>query len=175
VALLRGINLGGNRTLPMAELRALLERLGLDEPRTVLQSGNVVFRARAEPAALERRLREETRAALGVDTEYFVRSAEEWRGIVGANPFPGEAARDPARLHVMLCEPAVRAADVAALDAAITGRESVRGAGRHLYAYYPDGMGRSRLTTAVIDRSLRTRTTARNWNTVLRLLALVES
>ena len=109
---------------------------------------------------------------LGLQTDFFVRSAKEWKGVVADNPFSKEAARDPGHLVVMALKDAPKDADVKALQAAITGREVVRAGGKHLYIVYPDGIGRSRLTNAVIDKQLGTRGTGRNWNTVLKLARL---
>jgi uncharacterized protein (DUF1697 family) len=164
IALLRGINVGGNKMVAMSELRELAGRLGLKEARTLLQSGNLVFRSNKKPAQLETMLEKELE---GVDV--FVRTAEEWAEIVAGNAFPDEAKRDPARLVVMLLK---KPASAAALRAAIVGREVARGDGRHLYLYYADGQGRSKLTNAVIERTLGTRGTARNWNTVMKLASL---
>ncbi|PYJ75629.1 MAG: hypothetical protein DME69_14645 [Verrucomicrobia bacterium] len=72
----------------------------------------------------------------------------------------------------MALKDAPKDTDVKALQAAITGREVVRAGGKHLYIVYPDGIGRSRLTNAVIDKLLGTRGTGRNWNTVLKLASL---
>jgi uncharacterized protein (DUF1697 family) len=173
VALLRGINVGGNKLVAMADLRALVARLGFADVRTLLQSGNLVFRGdRRSPAQLERLLEAETERRLGIEVAYFVRTATEWHAVVARNPFRAEAARDPARLAVMVLKDAPAARAVAALRAAITGREAVRAAGRHLYAVYPDGMGRSRLTHTLIEKLLGTRATGRNWNTVRKLAEL---
>ena len=172
VALLRAVNIAGHRQVGMADLRALLSRLGLAEPRSVLQSGNLVFRARARSSPqLERLLERETEKRLGLETDYFVRSAEEWKALVAQNPFRDAARRDPSHLAVQFLKDTVEAASVAALEAAIKGREVVRVQGRHLYAVYPDGFARTRLTNALIERKLGTRATGRNWNTVLKLAA----
>jgi uncharacterized protein (DUF1697 family) len=170
LALLRGINVAGHTRVSMADLRNLLAGLGLADVRSVLQSGNLVFRGKGRSAAhFERLLGSEAETHLGLRTEFFVRTAEEWSAVVAANPFRSEAARDPGRLVVVSLKDAPGAQEVAALQAAIVGREVVRADGRHAYIVYPDGQGRSRLTNAVIERKLRTRGTARNWNTVLRL------
>jgi uncharacterized protein (DUF1697 family) len=91
---------------------------------------------------------------------------------VARNPFPAEAERDPAHLTVVFLKDAPKAKAVEALAAAIRGREVIQADGRHLYAYYPDGVGRSKLTHALIESKLGTRGTARNWNTVLKLAQL---
>jgi len=176
LALLRGINVGGNKQVAMADLRALVTRLGFADARTFLQSGNLAFRGDTRaPAQLERLLEAETERRLGLEAAYFVRTAREWHGVVVRNPFRAAAARDPARLVVMFLKDAPAAREVAALRAAITGREAVRAAGRHLYVVYPDGIGRSRLTHALIEKLLGTRATGRNWNTVRKLADATEA
>jgi uncharacterized protein (DUF1697 family) len=176
IALLRAVNVTGRNRVAMAELRALFSRLGFGDAQTLLQSGNVLFRGGARSAAvLERVFEAETEKRLGVETDYFVRTAAEWRKMVADNPFPAEAKRDPGRLVAVCLKEAPGTANVKALQAAITGREVVRAKGREAYIVYPDGQGRSRLTNALIEKHLGTRGTARNWNTVLKLAALLEA
>jgi uncharacterized protein (DUF1697 family) len=174
VALLRAINLAGKRAVSMASLRSLLEELGLTGVRSLLQSGNVVFESEGrKPAELERFLEAATARRLGVETEYFVRTAKEWSEIVAANPFRREAKEDPGHLLVVCLKKAVSPGDVKALQSAIRGREVVRAEGRQAYVVYPDGVGRSKLTAALIEAKLGARGTARNWNTVLKLAAIL--
>jgi len=176
IALLRAVTPGPHNKVGMAGLRELTERLGFDEPRTLLQSGNLVFRnARPTGAALESLLEREAAQRLGLETAFFVRTAAEWQAIVERNPFTAEARRDPAHLVLLCLKAAPPNGAVERLQAAVTGRETVRGDGRQAYVVYPDGMGRSRLTTALIERKLGTAGTGRNWNTVLKLAALVGS
>ena len=173
VALLRGVNVGGNRKIAMADLRAFFAALGYADAQTLLQSGNVVFAAAESAAALERKLETEARARLGLATDFHVRSAHDWRGVVADNPFPDAARRDPGHLVVQTLKGAPTAARVRALRDAIAGRELVEVRGRCAYIAYPDGIGPSRLTAAVLDAGLGTRGTGRNWNTVLKLQALL--
>jgi len=173
IALLRGVNVGGKTKIAMADLRAMLADLGFGEPRTLLQSGNAVFRSdKLTGADLERLLEMETEKRLGLKTDFFVRTPEEWKEVLASNPFPEEAKSDPSHLVVMFLNRAPDAADVAALQAAIKGREVVRAAGRQAYLVYPDGIGESKLTISVIEKKLGSRGTGRNWNTVLKLGAL---
>jgi uncharacterized protein (DUF1697 family) len=174
VALLRAVNLPSHHPLAMADLRELATELGLREVRTVVQSGNLVFRhaGRATTAGLERRLEAAARERFGLVTDFFVRTGAEWGELVAGNPFPREAEEDPGHLLVLVLADAPSARAVAALQAAISGREVVRAAGRHLYAVYPDGVGRSKLTTALVERKLGTRVTGRNWTTVRKLAEL---
>lgn len=176
IGLLRAINLGAHNKIKMADLRQLLVDLGLEDPKTLLLSGNVVFGSPSQPAAkLERLLQDATAKHLGVTTEFFVRTAKEWNAIVDANPFPAEARRDPGHLVMMCLKDTPPPAALKALQAAIRGREVVKAKGPQAYFVYPDGIGRSKLTIAVIERILGTRGTARNWNTVTKLGALAES
>ena len=173
IALLRAINLAGRAQVSMSDLRELFTTLGFADVRTMLQSGNVVFRSGVRSGAqLERRLETETAKHLHIQTDYFVRSAGEWRGIVADNPFREEAVRDPGHLTVTFLKGAPSRQDVDALQAAIKGREIVRPGSRHAYIIYPDGIGRSRLTSAMIEKMLGARGTGRNWNTVLKLAGL---
>ena len=171
IALLRGINVGGHAKVAMADLRAMALELGLAEPQTLLQSGNLVFRSDAAAEALERKLEEATAERFGFEVTYFLRDAAEWAKVIAANPFPGEAKADPGHLLVQFLRTAPDAAAVAALRAAIRGPEIVRAHGRHAYITYPDGIGRSRLTGPMIETKLGP-ATGRNWNTVLKLAVL---
>jgi uncharacterized protein (DUF1697 family) len=176
IALLRGINVGGHNKIGMAKLRELFGELGFAYVQTWLQSGNVVFESsRLTGAKLERVLEKETAERLGVSVDYVVRTSKEWQRLVAGNPFPGEARDDPSHLVVMCLKSAVVAKQVAALQAAIRGRETVRGEGKQLYIVYPDGIGTSKFTAALIERMLGTRGTARNWNTVLKLAELCKT
>jgi uncharacterized protein (DUF1697 family) len=104
-----------------------------------------------------------------------VRTAKEWQAIIDANPFPREAKTDPSHLLAVLLKEEVSPANVTALQKAIVGREIVRARGRCLYIVYPDGIGRSKLTNVMAEKKLGARGTARNWNTVVKLAALVSS
>jgi uncharacterized protein (DUF1697 family) len=176
LALLRAVNVGGKTTIGMADLRAMLGELGLAEPRSLLQSGNLLFRSEGRTAAdLENLLATETEQRFGLKTDFFVRTADEWDAVVASNPFPKEAESDPGHLVVMALKEAPAAAAVAALQAAIVGRETVRAVGRQAYLVYPDGIGESKLTIQRIEKQLGTRGTGRNWNTTLKLQAQVRA
>jgi uncharacterized protein (DUF1697 family) len=158
----------------MADLRDLATSLGLTDARTLLQSGNLVFSDARKSGDLERLLETEMEKRLGLKTDFFVRTAAEWKALIAHNPFPEEAKRDPGHLVVMCLKDAPDAKDVTALQAAIKDREVVRAVGKQAYLVYPDGIGRSRLTMPLIEKKLGTRGTGRNWNTVLKLAALAK-
>jgi uncharacterized protein (DUF1697 family) len=175
VALLRAINVGGANRLTMSDLRGTLEGAGFSDVRTLLQSGNVVCHSPLRTApATERRMRDAVRERCGLDLDVFVRTADEWRRIIAANPFESESRRDPGHLVVMVFATPVPADAVLRLKKAIGGRERLMIEGSDAYIVYPDGIGTSRLTAALIERTLGVRGTARNWNTVVKLAALVD-
>ncbi|HEX4198629.1 MAG TPA: DUF1697 domain-containing protein [Caulobacteraceae bacterium] len=173
IALLRAVNVGG-RSLKMGDLAAFARDLGLGEPRTLLQSGNLVFESPAKgDAALEKRLETEAKKRFGFAIDVMVRSAAEWQALMTANPFADAASDDPAHLLVMPLKTAPAKDALERLRAAIKGRELVELAGRDAYLVYPDGVGNSKLTIGVIEKALGVRGTARNWNTVLKLAEMV--
>lgn len=153
----------------MTNLRRFLTELGFENVRSVLQSGNLVFVSRSRTGAeLERHLETEASKRLALEVDFFVRTAEEWKSIVRQNPFRREAEREPAHLIVLFLKNAPAAKDVALLQADISGPEVVKAKGRQAYIFYPNGMGRSKLTFAMIERRIG-RGTGRNWNTVMKL------
>lgn len=158
----------------MADLCAVFDEVGFPGAKSLLQSGNVVFDAGArDTKKLEKLLEDATAKTLGVETTYIVRTAAEWKRLVAANPFTREAKEDPARLvaFVLKTEPPKGAEQ--ALNSAVKGREVGRVVGACAYIHYPDGQGRSKLTTAVIEKTLGRPGTARNWNTVLKVFSLL--
>jgi uncharacterized protein (DUF1697 family) len=160
----------------MADLSAMAADAGFDAPRTLMASGNLVLGSGEKSAdRVARELEREAERRLGLRTVFFVRSAAEWQRIIAENPFEDAAAHDPSHLIVLALADAPAASAEKALNDAIVGRETVRVLGRVAYAVYPDGIGDSKLTAAVIERKLGTQCTGRNWNTVLKLGALASA
>ena len=175
IALIRGINVGGHRQLGMTNLRAFLTELGFDDVRSLLQSGNLVFKSKVRSGAeLERFLETEANKKLGIDLDIFVRAPDEWKALIRQNPFRKEAEQDPGLLIVMFLKNAADAEDVAALQSDVKGPETIQAKGRHAYIFYPNGQGRSKLTNAVIEKRLG-RCTGRNWNTVMKLSVIAKT
>lgn len=177
IALLRGINVGGRAIVSMADLRALLADMGFKAPRTLLQSGNAVFDVAGRPSAasLEKKLEIQAKERFGHPIDFMLRSADEWRELIRRNPFPREAAEDPAHTLVMVLKTAPAAAALEALQAEYQGPESMHLDDRQLYLLYPEGIGRSRLTNVRLERALGCSGTARNWNTVLKLAGCLDA
>jgi uncharacterized protein (DUF1697 family) len=172
IALLRAVNLGSHGKVAMAALRDMIGALGFANPRTLLQSGNVVFESSKAAETVEKMVEAAAAKDLGLRTDFFVRSESEWNAVVAGNPFGVEAKDDPSHLVVVVLKATPTAKQVQALQAAIKGPERVRAKAKQLYAVYPNGIGRSKLTLPLIEKMLGTRGTARNWNTVLKLAAL---
>ncbi|MGV3616777.1 MAG: DUF1697 domain-containing protein [Fimbriimonas sp.] len=173
VALLRGINVGGNKKIKMAELREQLTDLGLQNVRTLLQSGNVVFRSEeTSREELQKWLTEETEKRLGVRSDYYVRTAEEWAAVIDGNPFPQEAKDDPSHLLVVVTAAPPVEKEVDAVQAAITGPEVIKVGTEHLYIIFPEGIGRSKVDRTPGYNKLWGNGTSRNWNTVLKIAAM---
>jgi uncharacterized protein (DUF1697 family) len=173
IALLRGINMGGHKKVAMSDLLSLAAGLGLENARTLLQSGNLVFTSSKAPAALEALLERALMDRLGLATHVLVRTDAEWAKIVAANPYPAEAGKTPSLLAVLFLKHKPAAKKLAELKTCIVGREYFEAHGCQLYAFYPDGSGTSKFTVPLIDRKLETVATGRNWNTVLKLAKAV--
>ncbi|MCK8681037.1 DUF1697 domain-containing protein [Streptomyces lichenis] len=173
--LLRGINVGGHKKLPMADLRALLTTLGHTEVSTYLQSGNAVFTSASAEGedALATRIEEAVQERFGFRADCLVRSAPYLRAIADDCPFPA-AGLEPRQLHVTYFSDPVAPARFAALDTAAFAPEDFRLGDRALYLYAPDGLGRSKLAEALARPALLRGLTAttRNWNTVVKLAEL---
>lgn len=174
-ALLRGINVGGNKKIKMAELREQLTDLGLQEVKTLLQSGNVVFRSEeTSREKLEKQLSDETEKRLGVRCDYYVRNAKEWDAIIKANPFDEMGKDDPSHLLVVVTAAEPVAKDVEAVQAAIKGPELIAIGPECLYITFPDGIGTSKIDRTPGYNKLQAKGTGRNWNTVLKIADLMK-
>ena len=173
VSLLRAVNVGGSSPIKMEALRAVYESLGLADVRAPLQSGNVLFRSGlTDRQQLVKRITQELERQLDLKVEVILRTLEEVASIVERGPVLSPRA-DRSKLLVMF----LNAVPDAAAQAALTKwhkskemRELLEMRGPEIYLYYPDGIGRSKLTTAVIEGKLDTAGTARNWNTLAKLV-----
>lgn len=155
----------------MTDLRNFITQVGLQDARSLLQSGNLIFTSKVRTGAeLERFLESEAADRLSLEVDFFVRTPEEWKLLIRQNPYRKEAERDPGHLIALFLKSAPNAEVVAALQADIKGKgpEIITSKGKQAYIFYPNGMGRSKLTHVMIEKRLG-RGTARNWNTVLKL------
>lgn len=173
VLFLRGINLGTATTIAMPELRDLIAGLGYTGVRTHLRSGNVVLTAAAPAAELASRVEDAITAQFGLTTSVVVRTHLELADIVAANPLL-EAATDPARFLVFFLSAEPEAAAVRAVPADDYRPDQFAVRGRELYQWSPNGVSKTKLSTAFWERRLGVTATARNWNTVTRLLSMLD-
>ena len=169
--MLRGINLGPNRRVPMADLRALLTDAGYGEVQTYVQSGNVVVESTAKPAELEREAAALISERFGFDVPVVVRTARQLAAVVKRNPL-GDVATEPKRYQVSFLSGKPPADVVRAMQEAAVGEERVVCHGREIYAWHPEGVARSKLWNALAGKGLGVTATARNWTTVLALLEM---
>lgn len=171
VALLRAINVGTGRKVPMADLRALMADAGATGVETYIQSGNVVFaHAADDEAALRADLEERLEAAFGFAIPVLLRTAGDLAALVAGNPFP---VAEPTRPLVSFLRDAPPPGALDGLDAAAFAPEAFVLAGREIYLDLPAGAGRAKLPQA-LARAHGLQETTRNWRTVLHLLEMAQ-
>ena len=173
IALLRGINVGGNRRVPMADLRTALEAIGLDDVRTYIVSGNVVFRSRrSDASALTREIEAAIGRRFGFPVAVVLRTAAEMRTVLAADPIPDGSAADPAHRYAvfLLADPSPER--LAGIDPAAVAPDVFVAGDRVIHAWYKGGLQASKLAGQLTDRGLGVTATARNWNTVRKLVEL---
>lgn len=177
MALLRAVNVGGRNRIAMSDLRALLEGLGYGGVRTHLQSGNAAFTTPEAAFGDAERLAREIEGALaeeaGLAAKVLVRSRAQLERVIAANPLL-EAADDPARLLVTFLSGAPDPGILDELTPAEFEPDVYAVGEREIYAWYPDGVRATRLSNAFWERRLGVVATGRNWNTVTRLLELMD-
>jgi len=171
VALLRGINVGGHHQVPMAELRAACDAIGLRDVATYIQSGNVVFTSPSSERELVSTLAAGLADRFGFTIPVIVRDAAALAAAAEAHPLSPLDIEEKL-LHVAFMAEAPDAEAISGFDLTRYAPDDVVVRGREAYIAYPNGSGRSKLTLDVIERALGTTGTARNWRTVQKLVAL---
>jgi uncharacterized protein (DUF1697 family) len=153
----------------MSDFVAFLTDLGALEPQTLLQSGNFVFRAEGTAEFWEQKIQSDAGAKLGLQTEFYVRSVKDWCDLLDANPFPGQAASEPAKLLCFVSKTPISMEAAGSVAAKVAGQEQIIAACGALFVYYPIGQGQSKLDRTPGWRPLVARATGRNWNTMTKL------
>jgi uncharacterized protein (DUF1697 family) len=173
IALVRGINVGRNNRVPMATLREVIGELGYTDARTHLNSGNAVFTVpgRQQPATVAKKLEAALLDETGLKLRVVVRSRKELADVVAKNPFAAEA-NDPSRFLVAFLAEPVPVSRLRDIDADALAPERFHLARRELYLWLPGGLQNSPMMKVLTDQKLGVATTARNWNTVTKLLEL---
>lgn len=175
ICMLRGVNVGAHNRVKMDDLKKLFTSLKLSDPQTYVQSGNIIFKTDERNLdKLRTNLETAIHKKFGFQSDAILRSAKDLREVIAQNPFakrkdihpgkllvtffsadPGEAARKQAR--AIQCDPE---------ELFIEGREA--------YVYFPNGAGRSKLNWSLIPKALKVQGTARNWNSVTKMLEMAE-
>jgi len=170
--LLRGVNVGTKNSLPMAELRAMLTKIGCTNVQTYVQSGNAVFGTKLGGAKLTKAIEGALERYMGRRIATTLRTHKQLKAIIEANPF-AKVATNPTYLCVTFLSNAPTKSEVAPLHARDWRPELFQVAGNQIYTWHPNGQGRSPLAAALGKLPLRGAVTTRNWNTVLKLLQML--
>ncbi|MBX3013689.1 MAG: DUF1697 domain-containing protein [Caldilineaceae bacterium] len=174
IALLRGINVGGNNKLPMKALAALLEEMGLQQVKTYIQSGNVLFQSeRTDKTTLGQEITAAIQKAHGFAPQVFLLDSHALAAAIAANPFP-EGTAEPKSLHLFFLDGVPKQQGLATLDALKTPTERFALIDQVFYLHAPDGIGRSKLAES-IGKGWGVSITARNWRTVSTVFAMAQA
>lgn len=174
VAFLRGINVGGNRIIRMADLRALCVELGFASVETYVQSGNVIFDSNKRSAeAVARTLEGGIQSRFELEVPVIVRTGASMESIIEANPFPREANSDPNKVHVMFLPARPSKAYIQKINAIESGADSCVVCGAELYLHCPNGVARTKLNNALFERILKMPVTSRNFKSVQTITRMI--
>ena len=175
ISMLRGVNVVGRNKIKMEALRAVYESLKFEDPRTFIQSGNVIFRSKGKNSpALVKRIQDAIESEFGFRPAVIVRTPDELRRAIAATPFPSHRNLHPSKILVTFLagEPGPEAQ--ATLRGLKGYPEELHLKGRELYIYFPNGAGQTKLPWSSVEKLLKVAGTARNWNSVTKMLAIAE-
>lgn len=165
--ILRGINVSGQKKIRMADLSRLYETLGFTNVRTYIQSGNVIFDSvPVKPDNLIREIEQAIQKKFGFDVPVLVRTREEIRAAISANPFLKEKDIDATKLHLTFLEHVPEKSAVREFDPGSLGQDRYSIEETNVYLYCPGGYGKTRLSNTFLEKQLGVRATTRNWKTV---------
>ena len=174
ISFLRGINVGGHKKIKMADLRQLYVSLALDDVRSILQSGNVVFRTgERDLTRLRKRIEAGIQNGFGFEVRVILRGARDYRDLIARQPFDDEQLSQGGKISVVFLDSEPSDLALADLIDSNPGAEIIHANATELYIYYGDGKAGSKLDNSRVERRLQTIASARNWNTCLRLLKLL--
>jgi uncharacterized protein (DUF1697 family) len=175
ILLLQGINVSGQKRMPMPELQSLLSDLGLQSARTYIQSGNAVFTSTlADRAVLSELIGNAIVEKFGYTTPVFLRTSAEMARVAWENPFITTRSEDPAFLHVTFLSAPLTSDAQAGLTAPAGIPDEMQCGLEEVYLFCPQGYGRTKLNNAFFERKLNQKVTTRNWNSVMTLLRMAE-
>ena len=176
ISLLRGINVGGKGVMKMADLRSLFESLKFQNVQTYIQSGNVVFcDDEKDIVKLTKRIQDAITKKFGFTPGVMLRTLAEMREAVSRNPFAKRRGIEPAKLHISFLDAKLTPGASDSLRAIALVSEELIPSGRELFIYCSNGMGKSKIPWAKVEKICTGQGTARNWNTVMKLLEMAEA
>jgi uncharacterized protein (DUF1697 family) len=176
ISMLRGVNVGGQHHLEMNSLRTLYASLDLLNAQTYIQSGNVVFATQeSDLPRLATRIESAIERSAGFRPNAILRTVPEMTSVIERNPFAARPDLDPAKLLITFLarDPGPQARG--RLRTIPAGPEELHFKGREVYTYFPNGIGKAKLSPALLERLLNIASTGRNWNTVTKLLEMARA
>jgi uncharacterized protein (DUF1697 family) len=175
ISMLRGVNLGPHNRIKMDALRALYQTLKFEDPRSYVQSGNIIFRTKVKNTPqLASKIKDAIEKKFGCRTEVILRTTDELRKAISASPFAKRPNLEPGKILVTFLAGPPAPGSETSLAAFDSYPEEVHLNGRELYIYFPDGAGKSKLPWSKVEKFLKVTGTARNWNSVTNMLAIAE-
>jgi uncharacterized protein (DUF1697 family) len=175
ICMLRGVNLGAHNRVKMDDLKKLCTSLKLCDPQTYVQSGNVIFKTdERDLDKLRKTLESAIHKKFGFQTDAILRNTRDLREVVSHNPFAKRKDIHPGKLLVTFLSADPGEAARKQVRAIKSDPEEIFIEGREAYIYFPNGAGRSKLNWALIPKTLKVQGTARNWNSVTKMLEIAE-
>jgi uncharacterized protein (DUF1697 family) len=175
ISMLRGVNLGPHNRVKMDDLRTVYASLGLRDVQTYVQSGNVIFTSDKAGSALRRKIEDAIERKFGFRCDVVTRTTPEMRNAIAQNPFAKQRDVVPQKLLVTFLADEPQGNGMDKLRKLVGGApEQARLVGRELYIYFPNGAGRSKLRWHALPEALGTTGTARNWNSVTKMLEMAQ-
>lgn len=176
IALLRAVNVGGTSIIKMADLRTLFEKLKFQDVQTYIQSGNIVFRTKEEDLdKLAKKVQTAIEKRFKAKPDIILRTTNELRSVVARNPFAKRRDFEPNKLHVYFLPIELGKAQNRQLSEMVLDVEELVPGGKELFIYFPNGAGKTKLSWSKLEKICGAPGTGRNWNTVLKILAMAEA
>ena len=176
ISILRGINVSGQKSIKMADLKTLYENLGFSNVKTYVQSGNVVFQSKAEKTELlEQKIHEQIKNKYGFEVPVIVMTVDKLKTIIDSNPLKDDPAKEEKFLHVTFLGSKPENYDEEAIFSKKAGQEEIVITDEAVYLYCPHGYGTSKLNNNFLENKLKVTATTRNWKTTNELLKLANS
>ncbi|MDR3577884.1 MAG: DUF1697 domain-containing protein [Anaerolineaceae bacterium] len=170
ISMLRGINVGAQKSIRMLELTKLYEGLQLTSVRTYVQSGNVLFDStELDALKLAAAIEAQIEQIFAFKVSVFIRRPADFQRLIAANPFLGERREDPTKLHITFLYHPAAEAELSRLVRPNSETDEFMAGAQEIYLFCPNGYGRTKLSNTFFEKKLHLPATTRNWNTVLTL------